>query len=128
MKKIGDHWILPENDKIGLEFGGWCAIWRTEIVKGHIWKGDSGVMTDMASEWVDAITNNPNYYKALTIEFLAYHGCGAWWHLQDHAELSWQDKVREAPAIYKRDGSEQQKWFDQAKLWSGWGSGINIIK
>lgn len=127
MKKIGDHWILPENNKIGLCFGGWCTFWRTEIVKEHFWKGDSGVMTDMASEWVDLVRNS-SYYKALTIEFLAYHACGAWWHLMCHGELSWQDKVRESPVIYGRESSEQQKWYEQAKEWSGWGSGIDIIK
>jgi glycosyltransferase involved in cell wall biosynthesis len=127
MKKIGDHWILPENDKIGLEFGGWCAIWRTEIIRDHNWEGASGVMTDMASEWVDLVRNN-FYYKALTIEFLAYHACGAWWHLMCHGELSWQDKVRESPVIYGRESSEQQKWYEQAKEWSGWGSGIDIVK
>ncbi len=127
MKKIGDHWILPENDTIDLVFGGWCTIWRTDIVKSHIWKGESGVMTDMASEWADLV-NAYGYYKALTIEFLAYHACGAWWHMMCHGELSWEDKVREAPVIYLRDGSEQQKWLDQSKKWSGWGSGIDIIK
>lgn len=104
MKKIGDHWILPENDKIGLVFGGWCTVWRTDIVKQHIWKGDSGVMTDMASEWTELVKTY-GYYKSLTIEFLAYHGCGCWWHLMDHGELSWQDKVRESPVIYGRESS-----------------------
>jgi len=127
MKKIGNHWILPENDKIPISFGGWCAIWRSDIVKKHRWKGLSGLMSDMASEWAELVKEQ-GYYKAVSIEFLAYHGCGPWWHLVDNGELSWKDKVRESPIIYNRSSEEQQKWYDQAKEWLGWDSGIPTVE
>lgn len=123
MKKIGNHWILPENNEISIGFGGWCTIWRSAIVKKNQWKGKDGTMTDMATEWHELIKKQ-DYYSALTIEFLAYHGCGPWWHLFDYGELSWEDKVRESPIIYTRDSKEQQKWYDDCKKWSGWNSGI----
>ncbi len=35
---------------------------------------------------------------------------------------------KEARQRFNRQGEEQQKWYDQAKEWSGWNSGISIVK
>jgi glycosyltransferase involved in cell wall biosynthesis len=123
MKNLDGHWILPENKEINILFGGFCTLWRTDIVKRKKWQGKYGIMTDMAAEY-RYVTEMYGLYVSITIEYVAYHACGCWWHMMCHGELSWADKVRESPIIYNRPGSEQQKWLDQCKEWSGWGSGI----
>jgi glycosyltransferase involved in cell wall biosynthesis len=114
--------IVPENNLFPITFGGFCTLWRIEPLKGYEWKGHAGIMSDMAGEWEPWIKNK-GYYIGIVIDVVVYHAVGPWWHLPQH-ETSWKEKCRYSPTIYKRSGEEQWKWYEQARVWSGWGSGI----
>ena len=126
MKRINGHWILPGNTEIPFTFTGAHALWRTELIRDYVWKSHAGLMSDMAGEWKDWIIAK-GYYVAVSIEFICYHATGPWWHIPD-GEKAWRTKSQQSPVIYNRSEKLQWSWYEQAKAWSGWGSGIPDIE
>lgn len=103
-------------------FTGACAVWKTDLLKNYAWKSHAGIMSDMAGEWGYRV-KELGYSLAAIFGYSAYHAVGPWWHIPD-GEKAWAEKSRQAPIIYNRPEAEQWKWYEQAKMWSGWGSGI----
>ena len=127
---LDSSWIRCGNQAILLSpphtFSGSCAIWKTDLLRGYSWKSHAGIMSDMNGEWGDYVRAQ-GCALGIIWGYRLYHAVGPWWHL-GHAEKAWRDKCQQAPVIYNRSYVEQWRWFDQAKAWSGWGSGIPDVE